>query len=67
MTPNFFFFIEVQLIYNVLVSGMQQSDSVIYIHIYMCVCVCVYLCDFFFQFFSIIGYYKILIIVPCVI
>ena len=48
------FFIEVQLIYNaVLVSGVQQSASVI--HIYL----------FFFRFFSIIGnYYKILNIVP---
>ena len=46
--------IEVQLIYNVaLVSGVQQNDSVIYIHI----CI-IYI--FFFRFFSIIGYYKIL-------
>ena len=44
--PIFFFFIEVQLIYNVLVSGMQQSDSVIYIHICVCVCVCVYVMFF---------------------
>ena len=31
------FFIEVELIYNVLVSGVHQSDSVIhtYIHIYI--------------------------------
>ena len=29
-----FFKIEVQLIYNVLVSGVQQSDSDIYIYIY---------------------------------
>ena len=36
-----------------LVSGIQQSDSVAYI--------------FFFRFFSIIGYYKILNIVPCAI
>ena len=51
-----YFFIEVQLIYNVvLVSGAQQSDSVI--HIYL----------FFFRFFSIIGYYRILNIVPCAI
>ena len=47
-----FFFFEVYLIYNVvLVSGIQPSDSVI----------------FFFRFFSIIGYYKILNIVPCAI
>ena len=40
-----FFKVEVQLIYNiVLVSGIQQSDSVTY----------------FFILFSIIGYYKIL-------
>ena len=46
--------IEVQLIYNiVLVSGIQQSDSVIHMYI------------FFFRFFSIIDYYKILNIVPC--
>ena len=49
-------FIEIQLIYNVvLVSGLQQSDSVICI------------CTFFFRFFSIIGYYKILSRVPCAI
>ena len=38
--------IEVQLIYNVvLVSGVQQSDSVIYMHTHICS---------FFRFFSII-------------
>ena len=48
----FFFLIEVQLSYNVvLVSDVQQSDSYIY----------------FFIFFSIIGYYRILNIVPCAI
>ena len=36
----------------VLVSGVQQSDSVMYIYV------------FFFIFFSIIVYYKILNIVP---
>ena len=36
-----------------LVSGVQQSDSVLHTHIYI-----------FFIFFSIIGYYKILNIVP---
>ena len=44
--------IEIQLIYNiVLVSGIQHSDSVTYIHIYkyflMCVCVIyIYICTF---------------------
>ena len=39
---------------------VQQSDSVLYIlYIYICVYI------FFFRFFSIIGYYKILNIVPC--
>ena len=47
----FLFFIEVELIYNV--SHVHQSDSVIYIYI------------LFFRFFAIIGYYKILNIVPC--
>ena len=47
-------FIEVQLIYNVvLVSGVQHSDSVVYI--------------FFFIFFFIMAYYRILNIVPCAI
>ena len=50
----------------VLASGMQQSDSVItrdmslyiyHIEIYL----------FFFRYFSIVGYYKILSIVPCTI
>ena len=48
--------IEVQLIYNlVLVSGIQQSDSVLYILF------------IFFTLFSFIGYYKIMSIVPSVI
>ena len=65
-----FFKIEVQLIYKVvLVSGVQQSDLVhiyIYIYIYACVCVCIYIYIYIlFQIFTIIGYYKILNIVPC--
>ena len=53
----YLFFIEVQLIYNVvLVSGIQQSDSVISIHTYVYI--------FLFQILSFIGYYKILYIVP---
>ena len=48
-----FFLIEVELIYNsVLVSGVQQSDSVIYTYTFL---------------FSIIGYYKVLNVVPCAI
>ena len=44
--------------YNaVLVSGVQHSDSVISI----------YLSIIFFRFFSLIGHYKILSIVPCAI
>ena len=51
-----FFFIEVQLIYNVvLISAVQQSDSFIHIH------------AFFFIFFSIMVYHRILNIVPCAI
>ena len=54
---NFLFYIVVQLIYNVvLVSGVQQSDSVTHTHI-----------PIFFRFFSLIGYYKILSIVACAI
>ena len=45
-------FIEVQLIYSImLVSVVQQNDPVIHIQ--------------FFRFFSIVGYYKTLNIVPC--
>ena len=53
---HFIYLIEVQLTYHVLVSGVQENDSVIHIYI------------FFFRFFSAIGYYKILntLIVPCV-
>ena len=48
------------MIYNVvLVSSVQQSDSYIYIYIYIYI--------FFFRFFSIVGYYEILSIVPCAI
>ena len=49
------YFIEVQLIYVVLISAVQQSDSVI--HIY----------TFFFMFFSIMAYHRILNIIPCAI
>ena len=46
--------IQVCLIYSVvLVSGVQHSDSVLYIYVYV-----------FFRFFSAIGYYKTLSIVP---
>ena len=48
-----YFKIEIQLIYNVLVSSVQ-SDS------YMCVYI-------LFKLFSIISYYMILSIVPCAI
>ena len=52
----FIFLIGVWLIYNVvLVSDIQQSDSVIYIYL------------LFFRNFSIIDYFKILNIVLCVI
>ena len=56
--PFFFFLvffkkIEVSLINNiVLVSGVQHRDSL-----------CTH--TFFFRFFSLIGYYKILSMVPC--
>ena len=39
-----------------IVSGVQQSDSVLYIYMYL----------FFFKFFSHLGYYRILSSVPCV-
>ena len=63
---------EILFIYNVvLVSGVQQIDSVIqfyiYIYIYMNIYIKEYLYTFFFRFFSIIGYYKIFSIVPCAI
>ena len=54
-----FFLTEIELIYNVvLVSDVQQSDSVIHIYKYI---------YSFYMFFSIIGYYKTLSIVPCAI
>ena len=50
LSSNLFFFIEVQLIYNiVLVWGVQQSGSVIY----MCVCVCVYIFKILFHYYNI--------------
>ena len=53
----FNFFIEVQLIYRVvLIIALQQNDSVMHIYIYI---------YSFFRFFPIIVYYKILNIVPC--
>lgn len=45
-----FFFVEVWLLYNVLVSTVQKSDPIIHI--------------FFFRFFSIIGdYYNYIVII----
>ena len=57
MTSFFLIYlIEVYLIYNVvLISTVQQSDSVMHRYI------------FFFIFFSIMVYYRILNIVPCAI
>ena len=53
MVPHCVFFLNWNIIYNVvLVSGVQQSDSVTHTYI------------FFFIFFSIIVYYKIWNIVP---
>ena len=49
------FFIKISLIYSVLISAVQKSDSVM--HIY----------PFVFIFFSIMIYLRILSIVPCVI
>ena len=56
---TFNFFIEVYLINNiVLLSGIQQNDS----DVYVCVCVCVCVYSFLD---SIIGHYKTLSQVPC--
>ena len=58
----FIYLIDIQLVYSVvLVPGVQQSDSVLHI------CVYIYRYIFFFRLLSIIGYYKILNIVPCAI
>ena len=55
------FFTEEWLIYNVvLVSGVQQSNSVMHIYIYIYTHTYIY-----FRFFSLIGYYKILSVVIC--
>ena len=53
-------FIETQLIYNVLASGVEQSDSIIhtYIHTHTHTHI------LFFTFSSIIGYHKVLSAVP---
>ena len=49
------------MVYNiVLVSCVQQSDSVNHIYVYTYI-------HSFFTFSSVIGYYKILSIVPCAI
>ena len=42
------FFIEVQLTYNGLVSGVQHSDSVIYIYTY--IYVYIYMCVYIYYF-----------------
>ena len=56
------------MIYNaVLVSGVKQSDSVLFLYIYKYVCVCCFL--WFFFFFQILFHYNLLqdtkYIVPC--
>ena len=57
---SFNYFIEVQLIYIVmLVSGVQHINPYIY--------VCIYIYMSYFRFFSLIGYYKIFRTVPCTI
>ena len=44
---SFFYFIEVQLIYNIVcVWGVQQSGSVIYV----CVCICIYILKILFHY-----------------
>ena len=54
---SFLFYIGVELINNdVLVTGVQQSDSVI-----------PHTSILFFKFFSLLGYYRILSKVPCAI
>ena len=55
---KFLFYIDVELICNI--SGVQQSDS----FIYMKLNIYIYIYIFFSNFVSIIGYYKILNIVP---
>ena len=47
--------------FTMLVSSVQQSGSVVYIHMHTYI----YMYNYFFRFFSIIGYYKINSIVPC--
>ena len=46
-----------------LVSGIQQNDSAVYIYLY----IYIYIYIFFFRFFSHIAYYRILSGVPCAI
>ena len=58
------YFIGVELIYSVLlISAVQQGDSVFYIYIY----IYIYIYMFFFIFFSIMVYHGMLNIVPCAI
>ena len=48
-------------------SFRRVTKQFSYVCVCVCVCVCVHARAFFFRFFSIIGYYKILNIVPCAI
>ena len=54
-------FVEVLLIYNVLISSVQHSEPVSYIYSF------IYRYILFIKFSSIIRYYKVLNIVPCAI
>ena len=64
--------IDVQLIYNViLISATQQSDSVVYMYIYIYIYthtyIYIYTHTYSFSYsFSIMAYYRILNIFPCV-
>ena len=49
-----------------LVSGVQQSDSVIYIYIYICICVCVYIYIYIYTHsFSYFFHYDLLQDIEC--
>ena len=52
-------FIEAYLIYNVLISAVEQRDSVVHTYIYIYI--------YIYMFFFILVYHKILNIVPCAI
>lgn len=61
---NDFFFLKVSLIGNVLLSSVQQNDSVLHTCMRIYICIWIYVCVLVIL-FSMVGYCRVSSIVPC--